>query len=172
MLIIRAFVAIWIAIFTGCWYDYTLACWHHVDSDRLENFTVTVSDQRWPVTIDQLNSPQFTRCGQYHGVPPSRATVTVTCNPEGILGRYLYIYSPNKEQILTICEAVIVGSELKSTDKTIMSIGKQDMRHSSEVQIEIKIKIFTGSYKKNGITPLSKILPLVYLLKVKWCRWC
>ena len=97
-----------------CWFsfDYKPHCWCHVDSERLANFTVTVSDQKWPVTIDQLNNPKFTRCGQYDGVPPGYVRVMVTCFPAGILGRYVYIHSPNIQRIMTICEVEVGGGKL------------------------------------------------------------
>ena len=67
-----------------------LCWWFHVYLDRLANFVVTVSDQRWPITQGQLGGPEFYRCGQYHGTPPAGATVSVTCSAGGILGRYVY----------------------------------------------------------------------------------
>ena len=94
-------------------FGYKLRCCPYIDSDRLANITVTVSDQQWPITIDQLNSPQFTRCGRYHEVTPASATVTVSCLPSGILGRYVYIHSPNSDRKLTICETEIGSGEFK-----------------------------------------------------------
>ena len=87
--------------------------WFHVYLDRLANFIVTVSDQRWPITQAQLGGPEFHRCGQYHGTPPAGATVSVTCSAGGILGRYVYILSSTIDNFMTICEAEIAGGGLK-----------------------------------------------------------
>ena len=80
-------------------------------SERLANFSVTISDQRWPVTQDQMDGPKFTKCGQYLGIPPAAATVTVNCTPPGVLGRYVYISTTHKDWMLIICEAEVAGSE-------------------------------------------------------------
>ena len=78
---------------------------------RLENFTVTISDQKWPVTSAQLDGPAFHRCGQYPGDPPPGVTLEIACPPGGIPGRYVYVHTPHKDRILTICEAEVFACE-------------------------------------------------------------
>ena len=157
-----------LAFFKGnnvCVFEYKLHCWRYTDSDRLANFTVTVSDQPWPVTIDQLNSPQFTRCGQYRGTPPGAATVTIACSRKDTKGRYVYIHSPNDERILSLCEAVVVGSELLTMYR-VMSTETQFDYHLSEIQIKLNAGgAHLGDQAKGHLDELQKA---ELLARVNW----
>ena len=75
--------------------------------DGTENFTVIISDQKWPVTYDQLNGSSFTKCGQYPGIPPGGEIVIVRCAPPGIVGRYVYIHQLVSKQTMNLCEVEV-----------------------------------------------------------------
>ena len=78
-------------------------------AEWLKNFTVIISDRQWPVTADQLNGPSFIKCGQYAGIPPSGATVTVKCTPLAIVGRYVYIHQLASHPMMNVCEVEVFG---------------------------------------------------------------
>ena len=83
-------------------------------AEWLENFVVIISDQKWPVTVDQLNGSSFKMCGQYPGIPPNGATVTVKCTPSAVVGRYVYIHQPTSQWMMNICEVeVYIGEWLQ-----------------------------------------------------------
>ena len=69
----------------------------------LKDFLVTVSNIGFPVTYDQLSS-SFTRCGQYNGYPPGGQWGRVTCSPDPVRGRYVYVSTDIPAHRLTICE--------------------------------------------------------------------
>ena len=83
------------------------------DSNRaffLEDFLVTVSNTGFPVTYDHLSSV-FTRCGQYSGYPAGSQWGRVTCSPEPIRGRYVYVSidNPAGGRSLVMCEVRVFG---------------------------------------------------------------
>ena len=77
----------------------------------LRNFIVFIGEQEWPVTADQLNGSSFTQCGQYEGIPPRGATVTVKCTPSSIFGHYVYIHQPTSEWRMNVCEVEVYSGE-------------------------------------------------------------
>ena len=77
----------------------------------LENFTVVIGNQEWPVTIDQLSGSSFTKCGQYPGIPPKGATVTVECTPSAVIGRYVYIHQLTSYWRMNVCEVEVYSGE-------------------------------------------------------------
>ena len=80
-------------------------------SDRLADFTVTVSNVSFPIKADQLMSSGFERCVQYNGFPGAAETVKVTCDTAPIRGRYVYISLPGN-QPLTLYEARVYGGKI------------------------------------------------------------
>ena len=83
-------------------------------TEWLENFVVIISNQKWPVTADQLNGPSFKTCGQYPGIPGNGATVTVECTPSAVVGRYVYIHQPTTRLMMSLCEVeVYIGEWLQ-----------------------------------------------------------
>ena len=72
---------------------------------------MNIGERRWGVNQNDLNGPEFTKCGQYLGTPPDGAIVTVTCS-HGIRGRYIYIQSPTTDRVLAVCEVEVAGGKL------------------------------------------------------------
>ena len=74
----------------------------------LADFLVTVSNTGFPVTYEQQSS-SFTRCGQYIGYPPAGEWGRVTCSPEPVRGRYVYVSIDDPTHWLTLCEVRVFG---------------------------------------------------------------
>ena len=79
------------------------------DPQALTDFLVTVSDDGFPVTFDQL-STSFPRCGQYTGYPLATHWGRVTCSPEPVRGRYVYVSTDNGLPLI-MCEVRVLGGE-------------------------------------------------------------
>ena len=74
-------------------------------SEWLEKVTVVVSNQTLPPPIAiPLTEPDYTFCAKYIGIPPTSSTIIFACGGCEIFARYVYVYLPNLDQSLTLCE--------------------------------------------------------------------
>ena len=73
---------------------------------RLADFIVTVSNTSFPVSAAQLVPPEFVRCGQFPGSPGVGGTGTVTCSPQAINGRFVFISLPQPRSLM-MCEVEV-----------------------------------------------------------------
>ena len=63
--------------------------------------------------------PEHSFCAQYVGVPPSGATVSLSCIGGPVTAQFLYVYLPGKAADLTLCEVeVFVSSKYFCHDYT------------------------------------------------------
>ena len=88
-------------------YDFPTAD-DYYQAHVLSDFLVTVSDTGFSVTYDQLSN-SFGRCGQYSGYPPASQWGRVTCSPEPVRGRYVYVSIDIPSHVLTLCEVRVFG---------------------------------------------------------------
>ena len=88
------------------YYCYPVDGFH---ANWLTDFLVTVSNTAFPVTYDQLSS--FTRCGQFSGYPPASQWGRVTCLPEPVRGRYVYVSIDDITHCLVLCEVMVFGGK-------------------------------------------------------------
>ena len=51
--------------------------------------------------------PDYKFCAQYVGVPPSGATVSLSCFGGPVTARFLYIFLQRKVVALTLCEVEV-----------------------------------------------------------------
>ena len=84
-----------------------------ISASRLDAFEVTISNHSFPVARnDMTDTALFVPCGQYSGYPAASAWGRVTCSPGPIRGRFVFISSPRKSVILTICELKVFAGML------------------------------------------------------------
>ena len=77
----------------------------YVPARRLADFEVTVSNISFPVTRnDFIGTSALVNCGQYPSYPAAGTWGRVTCTPGPISGRFVFISSALKHNILTLCE--------------------------------------------------------------------
>ena len=93
-----------------------------ISAFSLDSFEVTISNHSFPVTRnDFVDTAKFAPCGQYSGYPAARAWGQVTCSPGPVRGRFVFISSPHKSVILTICELKVFAGMLFSNESNITS---------------------------------------------------
>ena len=79
-------------------------------AEDFANFSVTVSNEAYPVTYDQLKQTTFSTCGQHDGRVPPAEFGRVTCSPNPARGRYVYISLPDAN-LLVLCEVRVCGGK-------------------------------------------------------------
>ena len=79
-------------------------------AENFTNFSATVSNEAYPVSYDQLKQTTFSTCGQHDGRVPPALFGRVTCSPNPIRGRYVYITLPDTSP-LVLCEVRVLGGE-------------------------------------------------------------
>ena len=76
--------------------------------EQLAGLTAVLSDGSVHATYALLDT--YTLCGSEPGYGPR--VVTLEC-AAGAIGRYMYLYLPNSEAVLTLCEVEVYGTERK-----------------------------------------------------------
>ena len=82
----------------------------------MRDFYVMGSNLSFPSSLPgPLNDTMYELCGQYPGDPPSGQICRVTCDPQPITARYVYIQADltpmNKTGCFDFCEVWVYGDK-------------------------------------------------------------
>jgi len=85
--------------------------WLADNCGRLKQVRVGVSDVAPEASVIPASPINMAMCGTHDPPVPCSATLTVTCPPGGITGRYLIVQLEGSGNLLTICELTAYTSE-------------------------------------------------------------
>ena len=93
----------------------------HVSATNMKDFYVLGSNQSFPSSLPgPMVGNGYQMCGQYSGTPPVGQISRITCQPQPITTRFVYIQVDRSADpsIIELCEVWVFGSkcELRSSD--------------------------------------------------------
>ena len=89
-------------------------------ANRLADFIIVVGDTRPSSSSHPATDPSFTECYRYPGYPEGGETVTVTCEPAPVWGRFVSLYLPRQDWLL-VTEIQVFGHTVTSVAISTMA---------------------------------------------------
>ena len=95
-------------------YDVTIMCPIHVSATYMDDFYVVGSNLSFPESLPgPMVGSGYQLCGQYPGTPPVARMSRITCQPQPITARYVYIQVDRSAdpKFIELCEVWVYGSK-------------------------------------------------------------